>query len=66
MSEELVVATTEQTVDEAIDLMRGHALRRLPVVEGGRLAGIVSLGDLAVQRDEDSVLGEISTAEPSR
>jgi CBS domain-containing protein len=66
MSDDLVVATTDQTVDEAIDLMREHALRRLPVVEDGRLAGIVSLGDLAVQGEEGSVLGQISAAEPSR
>jgi CBS domain-containing protein len=66
MSDELIVATTDQTVDEAINLMREHALRRLPVVEDGQLAGIVSLGDLAVQRDQDSALGEISAAEPSR
>jgi CBS domain-containing protein len=62
----LIVATMDQTVDEAIDLMREHALRRLPVVEDGQLAGIVSLGDLAVQRDQHSALGEISAAEPSR
>jgi CBS domain-containing protein len=53
MSDELIVAETDQTVDEAIDLMRENALRRLPVVEDGRLAGIVTLGDLAAHRDQD-------------
>jgi CBS domain-containing protein len=44
--------------------MRTHAIRRLPVVEEGKAVGIVSLGDLAVERDPDSVLGEISAAPP--
>lgn len=61
-SRELTVLEPDQTVDEAIALMRERAVRRLPVVEGGRPIGIVSLGDLAVQRDEGSVLGEISAA----
>ena len=31
----------------AVALMRQHAVRRLPVIEDGQVAGIVSLGDLA-------------------
>jgi len=46
--------------------MKDKALRRLPVVEDGRPVGIVSLGDLAVERDRPSVLGEISAAPPNR
>jgi hypothetical protein len=34
------------------------------VVEDGRAVGIVSLGDLAVDRDPDSVLADISAAPP--
>ncbi|MBX9399068.1 CBS domain-containing protein [Streptomyces sp. TRM72054] len=45
--------------------MRERAVRRLPVVEGGRPVGIVSLGDLAVERDPDSALGNISAAGPN-
>ena len=32
---------------EAERLMRGNAIRRLPVIEDGQVAGLVSLGDLA-------------------
>jgi len=32
-----------------VALMREHAVRRLPVIEDGQVAGIVSLGDLAPQ-----------------
>jgi CBS domain-containing protein len=44
--------------------MRSHTIRRLPVVEGGQAVGIVSLGDLAVEQDPHSALGEISAAPP--
>jgi len=59
----LVVAPTDD-VDHAVRLMHTHAIRRLPVVEEGKPVGIVSLGDLAVERDPKSVLGEISSAPP--
>ena len=42
--------------------MRNCAVRRIPVVENGDLVGIVSLGDLARERDPDSALGRISAA----
>jgi signal-transduction protein with cAMP-binding, CBS, and nucleotidyltransferase domain len=45
--------------------MRSEAVRRLPVVEDGRPVGIVALGDLTVERDPTSALGDISAAEPS-
>ncbi|PRQ06011.1 CBS domain-containing protein [Enhygromyxa salina] len=49
-------------VDRAVELMGSNYVRRIPVVEGGRAVGIVSLGDLAAVRDPKSVLGQISTA----
>jgi CBS domain-containing protein len=36
-------------LDEAAALMVQHRVRRLPVVAGGRLAGIVTLDDIAVR-----------------
>ena len=53
-------------IEDAVRLMRERALRRLPVVESGRPVGIVSLGDLAVERDSDSALAEISASYPGR
>jgi hypothetical protein len=38
----------------------------LPVVNDGRPIGVVSLGDLAVERDPSSALGQISAAGPNR
>jgi CBS domain-containing protein len=60
----LTVAPTD-SIAEAVRLMRTHAIRRLPVVEEGKAVGIVSLGDLAQERDPDSALGEISAAPPN-
>jgi signal-transduction protein with cAMP-binding, CBS, and nucleotidyltransferase domain len=37
----------EEPVDRAAEVMRKNAIRTLPVVEGGRLVGVVSLSDLA-------------------
>jgi predicted transcriptional regulator len=45
--------------------MREHALRRIPVVEGDEPVGIISLGDLAMERDPHSALGDISAAPPN-
>ncbi|HEX2023932.1 MAG TPA: CBS domain-containing protein [Acidimicrobiales bacterium] len=47
------------------DLMRDRAIRRVPVVEDGRPVGIISIGDLAIERDPDSALSHISAAPPS-
>ena len=43
-------------------LMRNAAVRRAPVLEDGAVVGVVSLGDLARERDRESALGQISTA----
>jgi CBS domain-containing protein len=65
-SADVVCVAPDDDVDRAIHLMRARAVRRLPVVEDGRPVGIVSLGDLAVERDPGSALGDISAARPSQ
>ncbi|MFE4258355.1 CBS domain-containing protein [Streptomyces sp. NPDC056883] len=60
-----VTVKPDDYVDQAADLMRRHALRRLPVQsEDGELVGVVTLGDLTVERDPGSTLAAISAAEP--
>ena len=39
-------------------------MHRVPVIGGGRAVGIVSLEDLAVERDPDAACGEMSGAPP--
>jgi hypothetical protein len=46
--------------------MRQKAVRRLPVLDGDRMVGVVSLGDLAIEQDERSALADISAAETNR
>jgi ATP-dependent Lon protease len=52
-------------IDKAIKLMTEKAIRRIPVVENDVPVGIVTIGDLAAQRDPKSALGEISRAAPN-
>jgi CBS domain-containing protein len=65
-SRELTTLSPNDAIGDAEKTMRARAIRRLPVVEGGRPVGIVSLGDLAVERNPDSTLGGISAAPPNR
>jgi CBS domain-containing protein len=48
-SRPLITGEPEMDLEEAAALMVLHKVRRLPVMEGGRLAGIVSLDDIAVR-----------------
>ncbi|MFI0812031.1 CBS domain-containing protein [Streptomyces echinatus] len=65
-SDDLVTITPDEDVDRAVELMREHSIRRLPVVEEGHAVGIISLGDLAIERDARSALGDISAARPNQ
>jgi CBS domain-containing protein len=46
MSSPLIVVTPETTVDECMALMTDRRIRHVPVVDGGEVVGIVSIGDL--------------------
>jgi CBS domain-containing protein len=47
----LVTVSPDANVQEAEELMSRHQVRRLPVVQEGRLEGMISLGDLALKED---------------
>ena len=59
---ELATIGPDTSIDQAVQLMRSKAVRRLPVVENDQAVGIVSIGDLAMERDDDSALADISAA----
>lgn len=61
----LVALRPDETVDEALRLMRGRAIRRLPVVEDGKPIGIVSIGDLAARHVDPGVFADIAEALPN-
>ena len=69
-STDVVTVTPDTDMNEASALMARHQVRRLPVVEDGRLVGMLSLGDLSVEgntQEAGEALREISTpAEPER
>jgi CBS domain-containing protein len=65
-SADLVTATPSEDAGDAVRRMREHGVRRIPVVEGGnRPVGILSLGDMAIERDERSALADISVQTPN-
>jgi CBS domain-containing protein len=64
-SKELITVNVDEDVDTVIQQMRERALRRVPVLQDGSPVGIISLGDLAVERDQRSALADISAAAPS-
>jgi CBS domain-containing protein len=58
VSGSVVCVTPDMSTREASELMSEHQIRRLPVVEGDRLVGIVSIGDLAVKEGKDGRTGD--------
>jgi CBS domain-containing protein len=50
-----VTIGADDSVDEALRTMTHHKVRRLPVIDGHDLVGIVSQADLAVNIDEEKV-----------
>ena len=64
MTSRIVSAQPDMDTARAAGLMGSQQIRRLPVVENGKLCGMVSLGDLAVQDetayDAGDALAEIS------
>lgn len=54
-SRELVTVEPEHDLDEALALMARHQVRRLPVVEEGRLVGMLAQADVALEAKEKKV-----------
>ena len=70
MTPRLICAAPDMDAAEAANLMGREQIRRLPVVEDGRLCGMVSLGDLAREEttayDAGDALADISSPLSSR
>ncbi len=54
MTSPVVTANPSETVAEAMSTMTDRRIRHLPVVEDGRILGLVSIGDLVKQRIDDA------------
>lgn len=70
MTAKVISAQPDLDGAAAASLMGKEQIRRLPVVENGRLCGMVSLGDLATQQetslDAGDALSDISSSLSSR
>lgn len=54
-STEIVTIEPDRDLDEALELMAKHKVRRLPVVENGRLVGVLAQADVAREGGEKEV-----------
>lgn len=68
MTSRVITCTTEDTIHAVMQKMTAGRFRHLPVVEDGRLAGIISIGDVVkhrieeVEREADQIREYIATA----
>lgn len=46
MTGDVITITPDHTVEECMRIVTEHRIRHLPVIEGDRLVGIISIGDL--------------------
>ena len=61
MTSQVLTVEPDATTDEAAKLMGRQQVRRLPVVENGKLLGMVSLGDLANAWERSDAVGDALT-----
>ncbi len=68
MTRNPVTVTPDTSIKEASKLMSEHQIRRLPVIEGDKLIGMVAIGDLAVRNKLANKAGDAlsNISEPSR
>jgi CBS domain-containing protein len=64
-SRDLITVEPDRDLDEALQLMAVHQVRRLPVVENGRLVGIVAQADVALSDNEKTGKLVEAISEPS-
>ena len=62
MSSRIVCASPDQTIEECMALMTEKRVRHLPVLADGKLAGIVSIGDLVKSKiaDQEFIIEQLA------
>lgn len=61
MTRKVIMGEPDMSAEDAAELMGEHQIRRLPIVESGRLVGMVSLADLAIDLEEEEMLADVVT-----
>ena len=61
MTSAVVHVTQKQTVDECMTIMTNHRIRHLPVMDGDRVVGLVSIGDLVkwIIAEQQETIGQL-------
>jgi CBS domain-containing protein len=62
MTQDPITIPPEADLPQAMRLMTEHRVRHLPVVEGGKVVGVVSIGDVvkAIISEQEVLIGELS------
>lgn len=53
MTSQLITATPETSLDHLREIMRDRRIRHVPILDGHRLAGLISIGDLNAAETDD-------------
>ena len=63
MTSNVLTVSPTQTVEDCMNLMTDNRVRHLPVVDGGRLVGIISIGDVvkAVIAEQEHTIKQLSS-----
>jgi CBS domain-containing protein len=61
MTRDLITVKPESSIDECMELMAGKYIRHLPVLDGSKLAGIISIGDVvrSIIQEQKSIIGHM-------
>ena len=64
-SQSLAAVRPDQSVDDAVQLMKSHDVKRVVVMTDSKLEGIISLADLTRRGEGEDVQDDLSKAEPN-
>ncbi len=59
MTSPVIFVTSDQAVDECMDIMTRHRIRHLPIMENEKVLGVISIGDLVkwlVSEQEETIV----------
>ena len=61
MTEKVVYVRTDQTIEDCMALMTNKRIRHLPVLEEGRLLGVISIGDVVkdIISEQEFIIGQL-------
>lgn len=62
MTSNLITITPEQTIADCMSIMTDRHIRHLPVLEGGKIVGLISIGDVvkSIISDQEATINQLS------